>query len=60
MKKDIIESYPIVKNVDGKQLVFMPDGTSIPGVIETTLSQNLIESGLGLGKLTVVLNVQVK
>lgn len=60
MKKDIIETYPIVKNVDGKQLVFMPDGTSIPGVIETTLSQNVIESGLGLGKLTVVLNVQVK
>lgn len=60
MKNDIIKSWPIVKNVDGKQLIFMPDGTSIPAVIETTLTQGIHESNQGVGIATVKFNVQIK
>jgi hypothetical protein len=57
---DIREHWPIVKNVDGKQLVFMPDGTQIPCIVETTLTQGVQEANQGIGQVVVRLNVQVK
>lgn len=57
---DIREDWPIVKNVDGIQLVFMPDGTKIPCIVETTLTQGVQEASQGIGQVVVRLNVRVK
>lgn len=57
---DIRETWPIVKNVDGKQLIFMPDGTLIPCVVETTLSQDVQQANHGIGQVLIKLNVRVK
>ena len=57
---DIRDNWPIVKNVDGIQLVFMPDGTQIPCIVDTTLTQDVQQASQGIGQVVVRLNVRVK
>jgi len=36
-----------IKIVDGKQLLFMPDGTQIPGQVMTRVTQHYIDNKFG-------------